>query len=143
MKILGVDPGKHSGVAMLEIKNKRAKLTEAYVELNVGSEKFRSLIEQATYVVVEDFKVRPGKARQGAFDWDQMETPKIIGKIELLADELGKKIILQQPSVKPVGYGYAGMKYVPGKSGMHVFDAAAHALFYLVKNDLSLPSKLT
>ena len=134
----GVDPGDTSGVCLLSTENKKTSVEEVYETKDVFSEQFKNTLKKADFIVVENFFVRPKKAKQGAFDWNPMNTIKIIGQIEALAHGLGKKVILQQPAQKVVGYGLAGMKYVPGKKNMHQYDAVAHAMFYLVKNNLSL-----
>lgn len=142
MKILGVDPGKSTGLAIIEITNKKPRLTEARVSKDTTCFEWKDWLSEVDHIVVEDFKVRPGKARRGAFDYQQMETPKVISAIETLARLLDKTVILQQPSVKPIGYGFAQLKYVPGKQGVHIQDAAAHAMYFAVKRQLCLPSKL-
>ena len=142
MLILGIDPGRTTGLALISIHEKRATLVEALESKDMSFVENNWLLQKADYIVVEDFKVRPAKARQGAFDWQDMETPQVIGSIKTLAKLLGKTVILQQPAIKPIGYGFAHLKYVPGKKGLHIQDAAAHAMFYSVKNNLCLPSKL-
>jgi len=144
MKILGIDPGKTTGLAMIEInpETKKPRLIEARACMDVSGIEYNDWLKEADHIVVEDFKVRPQKAERGSFNWSQMETPKIIGSIQTLAKLLGKTIVLQQPSVKPMGYGYAHMVYVKGKQGTHIQDAAAHAMFFAVKKKLCLPSKL-
>lgn len=141
--VLGIDPGNSTGIAVIEIDDdKKPKLREAWVSLDQTAIEYRNLIEEADYIIVEDFKVRPAKARSGSFDWSNMITPKIIGSIQTLAILAGKQVVLQQPTVKPLGYGFAQMKYVKGKPGTHTADAAAHALFYAVRHNLCSPSKL-
>lgn len=140
--ILGIDPGESTGLALISVTEKRPTLVEALVSKDLTGIDYNYLLQKATYVVVEDFKVRPRKAKEGAFDWQDMKTPQVIGSIKTLAKLLGKKVILQQPSIKPVGYGYAHLKYVPGKKGKHIEDAAAHAMYFGVVNKICLPSKL-
>ena len=135
MKILGIDPGRTTGWAMLTFNDKGINTT-----LNFGETKDLNLleiqnrIEEADQVVYESFLLRPKQARKGSFDWDPMETPQVIGSLKLLCRQLGKPIAEQNPSIKPVGYGFANMKYVPGKKGMHAQDAICHAFYYAVKN---------
>lgn len=140
--ILGIDPGGTTGLALLSIENKKATLVEASESKDVSAIEYNWLLSKADHIIVEDFKVRPAKAKKGDFNWSSMETPKIIGSIQTLVKLLEKEVVLQQPSIKPMGYGYAHLKYVPGKKGLHIQDAAAHAMFFAVKNGLCLPSKL-
>lgn len=140
MKVLGLDPGKTTGVALIEIFNKRIKPPLAYLECRDETLlEIEHLFAEADFIVVEDFKTRPGKARQGAFDWDQMIAPQVIGAAKALAKRYKKDLILQQPSLKPVAYGLSNQKYYPGKKGMHRQDALAHAVFYSVRSLHALP----
>jgi hypothetical protein len=100
------------------------------------------LIKQADIVVCEDFKLRPDKARRGVFDYSNMIAPQVIGKIELLCDMTKTTLAKQQPSVKPVAYGYAGLKYTAGKKGTHWQDAYCHAVYYAVTRLNAYPVKL-
>jgi hypothetical protein len=144
VNILGIDPGKTTGLAVIiiDLETKKARIDHAGVSTDITAIEYRDLIENADVIVVEDFKVRPNKAKGGSFDWSPMETPKVIGSIQTLAALIEKKVVLQQPTVKPMGYGFANMKYVKGKPGTHIQDAAAHAMYYAVRHKLCLPSKL-
>lgn len=143
MNILGIDPGRTTGLAVLLIdENKKARLNKAWTSLDVTAVEYYDYIKAADIIIVEDFKVRPNKAKKGSFDWSPMETPKIIGSIQTLAALIEKEVVLQQPTVKPMGYGFAHLKYIKGKPGTHIQDAAAHAMYYAVKHKLALPSKL-
>jgi len=144
INILGIDPGKTTGLVVLLIneETKKATLDKAWTSGDLTAIEYNDDLKLADYIVVEDFKVRPGKAQKGSFDWSPMETPKLIGSIQTLAALLGKKVILQQPTIKPMGYGFARMLYKKGKPGTHVQDAAAHAMYYAVRHNLCLPSKL-
>lgn len=142
MKILGIDPGGTTGVGIIQMGEDKRLLPTYIGQLTKKDDKtkrLRDLILSVEVIVVENFLVRPGKAAQGAFDWNSMDTSKEIGKIQTLCELEGKKCVLQEPSVKPVGYGWANMKYVPGKKGTHDKDALAHAVFYAVKNLGALP----
>jgi len=138
--ILGLDPGKTTGVAMIQVIENRIKPPLYYAECKDETLlDIEELFDKADFIVVEDFKTRPGKARQGAFDWDQMIAPQVIGAAKSLAKRYGKVVVLQQPALKPVAYGLSNQKYVPGKKGMHCQDALAHAVFYSVKYLSALP----
>ncbi len=84
--------------------------------------------------VVENYRIRPA-AIQGNYShqWSSGETLRIIGAIDSRARRIGSPVVLQEPAIKPVGYGLAGIKYKAGKKGTHEFDAIAHGVYYLVK----------
>ena len=80
-------------------------------------------------------------ARSGAFDYDNLVASRVIGKIELLCQLGEKELVKQQASLKPMAYGFAGMRYQKGKKGMHWQDAFSHAVYFAVKNQLASPLK--
>ena len=139
---LGIDPGGTTGLALVSVNDKKPTLVEVMASKDLTTKEYQWLLKKADLLIIENFRLRPKNARDGSFDWSDMETPKIIGAIEMWAQLNDKVLVKQEPSIKPMGYGYCHMKYVKGKKGLHIQDAAAHAMFYLVTNNLSLPSKL-
>lgn len=134
MKILGIDPGGTTGYSLIEVRDKEI------VPLAFGECKDKLLLklvphlQAADVIVYENFLLRPGMARSGAFDWKSNITEQVIGSLKTLAALHGKEVAKpQEPAQKPVGYGFANLKYVPGKKGTHWQDAHAHAVFYAVK----------
>lgn len=141
MIILGLDPGKNTGYAVIDLQERKIKPTgEIGVEKNGQvDEIILPLIQKADLVVMEDFLVRPDKARKGNFDYSNMIAPQVIGKIELACKLTSTEFVKQPSSVKPPAYGYSNQKYVSGKKGMHWQDAFAHAVYYAVKKLNALP----
>ncbi len=139
MKILGIDPGHTTGLAMIELIDGKLSPIVWEESKDTTTEDYFYLLEQADVIVLEDWKTRPNKAKKGAFDWDPMITVRIIGALELQARKLKIPLVLQQASDKPVGYGLSNQVYKPGKKGMHKQDALAHAVFYAVKHQKALP----
>lgn len=134
MKILGIDPGGTTGYSLIEVRDKTIHA------LKWGETKDKLLLEivpyiiQADTIVYENFLLRPGMARSGAFDWKSNVTEQVIGSLKTLAALHERKIEKpQEPAQKPIGYGFANLKYVPGKKGTHWQDAHAHAVFFAVK----------
>jgi hypothetical protein len=139
VKILGLDPGKTTGVAFIEIIDKKVKLQYINETKDVTLLELVEFFKDADVLVCEDFLVRPQKAHKGAFDWDNMVAPRVIGAATSLAKQYESEYVLQSPSIKPVGYGWSGMSYVKGKKGMHMQDALCHAVYYAVKKKLAFP----
>ena len=141
MLILGVDPGKNTGWALIRLEGK--KIVPTGLQGVDGNEKISSIqkivVEGVDLVVIEDFLIRPDKARKGNFDYNNMVAPRVIGKVELLCELNETRLEKQPASVKPPAYGIANMKYVPGKKGQHWQDAYAHACYYAVKHLDALP----
>lgn len=139
-KLLGIDPGRHIGWASVSVSDTKKLLVHEFgVSMDLTLDELSDHIKDSDLVVVESFLVRPREARKGAFDYDPMETPQVIGALKLLCRLLDTPIVEQNPSVKPVGYGFAGQKYVKGKKGQHAMDALAHAAYYAVKHLHSKP----
>ncbi len=128
MRILGIDPGETTGWGLLEGSR---VLRVGEVKLPRIGEFLRDFEEVDVYVV-EDYVQRPDYLMKGKRNnlWIPQHTAKIIGRVQQTAFLQGKPCILQQPSCKPAGYGFAGVKYVKGKKGTHMQDAVAHASFY-------------
>lgn len=137
--ILAIDPGGTTGWAFVKLQDRKCTLLHFGKTKDPMLKELHPFLEKADVFVVEDFHIRPDKARNGAFDWDRMETPKVIGAAEMLADLKDVPLVLQPPSIKPVGYGFAGMKYRKGARGKHTEDAIAHAAYYAVRRLGALP----
>jgi hypothetical protein len=133
MKIVGIDPGKTTGWAVITVENKKITLGKFGTTKDLSLLEIKPILADADVVAYEGFWIRPGKAEQGHFNWSQMQTPQVIGSIRTLCGELGIQTKEQQPSQKVPGYAFAGMKYVKGKQGTHWQDALAHAVFYAVR----------
>lgn len=135
MRVLGLDPGGTTGWAVIDVKDKIPTLA------HMGECRDDSLLEldeffaSSNVIVCESFQVRPGVNFVG----DDMVAPRVIGAATTLAKIHGKRFVLQSPSLKPVAYGLSGRKYTKGRKGMHVQDAIAHAMYFLVKSGLSRP----
>ena len=143
MRILGIDPGKASGYSLIVLEGKTIVPTPKFgVDRDGELTSIRELIvEGVDHVVIEDFKVRPGNARRGNFDYDDMLTPRQIGRIEEICELTETPYSKQQASLKPPAYGFAGMKYSKGKKNQHWQDAFAHACYYAVKFHDARPVK--
>jgi len=139
-KILGIDPGRSTGWARISVSpEKRMVVHDFGVVKDPQLLELSDHIKDSDLVVVESFLVRPREARKGAFDYDPMETPQVIGALKLQCRLYDTPIVEQSPSVKPVGYGFVRQKYVRGKKGTHAMDALAHAAYYAVKKLQSKP----
>ena len=131
--VLGIDPGKTTGLGLIEVDGVKISLQAIRESRDVSCLDYLDLLQKADRIIIENFRVRPMKARSGAFDWDAMIAPQVIGAINAQLANLGKFSVLQDASVKPVGYGWSNQRYVKGKKGTHCQDAVAHAVFYAVK----------
>jgi len=139
MKILGCDPGKTTGLGMIEVDGKTIKLVSMRESKDVTCSDYLDLLQEADQIVLEGFLTRPKNARAGNFDWDDMVAPRVIGAVTALAHAFQKPLVIQQPAIKPVGYAWSNQRYVKGKKGQHVPDALAHAVYYAVSKLKATP----
>lgn len=139
--LLGVDPGKTTGWAQAELGDDKVIKPINFGETldPTGLELF-DFMKESDFIIVESFLIDPRYARSGAFDYDDMIAPQVIGSLKTLAAQIGKEIVTQPSSVKPVGYGFLGKRYKKGRKGMHRWDALAHIYYYAVKNLQALPN---
>lgn len=128
MLILGVDPGKTTGVAVLQT-NPWEVISIEEVDESHFSQKMWALIRASERVACEDFILRPGKSDFMQGRWTILSTVKLIGRIEALCWAARKPLTIQQPAIKPTGYKLAGATYQKGKKGTHMLDGLAHAAY--------------
>jgi hypothetical protein len=133
LKLLGIDPGKTTGWATIEVIDNQIKLGLFGNTSDQTLVKLKEQIEWADVIVYEGFWLRPDKARLGHFDWQQNVAEQAIGSLLTLCKLYQKsKVVKQQPSQKLPGYGFSGQTYKKGAKGKHWQDALAHACFYAV-----------
>lgn len=145
MIILGIDPGHISGTALWDstLPPKSAQVAEIHADeylswilsIGKGEHDWKPQI-----IVIENYILRPEQFQNFSSKWIELPEAKQIGAAHFAAALLGVKCIEQEPAIKAAGYGFAGMKYVPGKRGTHMQDALAHAC-YLAKKGYD-PSKM-
>lgn len=133
MNFLSIDPGGTTGFAHFLQEEDEQWRVKTFGE--VAKADVYDWIEDTgpDLYVVENYRVRPQSISGYSHQWSSGETLRIIGALESRARRIGSPLVLQEPAIKPVGYAHAGLKYVKDKKGMHVQDAIAHGVFYLVK----------
>lgn len=151
--ILAIDPGYHLGwIKVLYNPDNQTCVPQGGGTV-IGDDDIKSFVSEskADIYVVEDYLIRPNDKREKdnprtyAHTWDKGTTLRFIGYIEATANAQGAEFILQQPSVKPAGYGFAGKTYKRNRRDalVHQDDAIAHLAFYLVRKRKAPPDILT
>lgn len=152
MRVLGVDPGVTTGIALFDTDEGRFTYVDEKTVLTVAPKKYRIynsdladwfVTAQITHgpfdiIVVENYIQRPFQkttevGRQVKFNqnlWIDQTTAKIIGMFTMYSILHAVPFYEQEPSIKPVGYGVLGNKYQQGKKGTHILDAMAHAAYW-------------
>lgn len=120
-----IDPGETVGWAVFDGQHPIEFGTSKYPD------EFHNWLQdhKTELFIVEDYKIRP----RVNHDWNAGTTLRCIGAILYHAARSGVPVELQQPSIKPVGYGMMGKEYIKGKKGQHIMDALAHGVYYFRK----------
>jgi hypothetical protein len=132
VRYLGIDPGKSNGVC---IYNDNAELMFMITVPADDMTQFLKLFKNVKVAVVEDFFLYPNKAKQQIYS--DMETSRVIGRIETWAELNDTEVIKQKATVKTTGYAWIGEKPLPKTNPMnHVLDAHVHFVYWAVRKGL-------
>lgn len=136
-RVLGVDPGKMSGIVVL-----RCADDLSFVEIELSEEKgqYETSMRIKEYsgmgavdVVMEDFIITMETVKKKSpANWSL----ELIGVGRFFAQLNGQKFVLQPPSMKPFCNNDLIRKlglWVPGGAG-HAKDAMRHAIIHLMLN---------
>lgn len=140
IKYLAIDPGKANGICGYDEKY--------YLQfmLTIQADDMSMFLHQFDKIdtcVVEDYVLYPNKAKQQVYS--DMETPRVIGRIEMWAELKKVKIAKQKALVKATGYRWLGKKPLPKSNKQnHEMDAHVHFIFWAVyHNRISADTLLT
>lgn len=163
MRVLGVDPGITTGLALFDTDEGKFVYVDEKSVLTIARKKYRIygsdlhdwiVTAQVTVgpfdaIVVENYIQRPFQkttevGKQVRFNqnlWIDQTTAKVVGCFTAYAILHAISFFEQEPSIKPVGYGVLGNRYVPGKRGTHILDAMAHAAYWCHRHNVPWKGK--
>jgi hypothetical protein len=123
IKHYGFDPGNTTGLAMSDDEGTLLDYSQVKIE-----QLFDVLdnIKEAKVFVIEEFLIRPGVN----FSWNDMKVIQVIGALRYRAYQLGAEAVLQSPSIKSIGYKWAGITQSKSHDFSHQLDAWAHLTYY-------------
>ena len=126
---LAVDPGKSNGVCTYNSDYQlMAMLTIRSDDINFFIHQFEHIIT----CVVENFSLFPNKAKEQVYS--DMETSRVIGRLESWAEIKKIQLVKQSPTIKPTAYLWLGKKPLPKSNPRnHLMDAHAHFTYWAVK----------
>lgn len=130
VEYLAIDPGKSNGICGYD-----AKLYMVFMLTISSTDMVRCLhqFEKVQYCIVEDFKLYPNKARSQSYS--NMETSRVIGRIEAWAELKDVKLIKQPATIKETGYKWIGQKPLPKSDKKnHQVDAHVHFMYWVIKS---------
>lgn len=137
---LAIDPGGTCGWAIFSSITGRPT---SMGECSRGAPFFKLLeSSDVDFYVVENYRIRPdydrGKKLAGfSHKWNEALTARDIGAVELWAHIMGRPIILQEPSIKPLAAKRFGLPNNPS----HQMNAVLHGAFYAWKELNLAPSE--
>lgn len=135
VKYLALDPGKTTGWATFDAEG----IGVAYGQANI-KELYELLgSTEATVFIVEDFELFPWKSKDMPFD--TLVACRIIGAIDYAASLKNAEVILQKPTIKTIGYKWAGITKPSNHTISHGPDAYVHGVYYLQKNNIRVPQQ--
>lgn len=129
-KILGVDPGKLTGIAVVDYKG------NLYEYMNATADEMKKLLANEDFtsdidhIVMEHFILygRKAKAQTGS----KMPSSKVIGMVELWASMNKIPIKLQMANILPIAMKQGGIKPKGSHKKNHWIDAYNHVYYWLV-----------
>lgn len=126
---LGIDPGGSNGICGYDVDYYLVfMLTVQAADMVMFLHQFKKVQK----CVLEGYWVYPGK--QNDHVYSDLETPRVIGRIESWAETHGVEVIVQPAAVKATGYAWIGQKVLPkSNKNNHQMDAHVHFMFWAIK----------
>ena len=127
---LSIDPGLTTGYATFKSNGDLIRTGTVVVKENADLYKWLNCLPYVLDgIIMEDYTLFPWKAMGQS--WDKLHTVRFIGAIQYWASQYGTPVIFQPPSVKPIGYKWAGMTKPKNHAYSHEPDAFVHGVYYL------------
>jgi hypothetical protein len=129
VKYLAIDPGKANGVCGYDVHfDLMFMMSIQSIDMNLFLHQFK-MVDKC---VCEGYKLYPNKIRSQIYS--DLETPRVIGRIENWAEIKKVELIMQPATVKKTGYLWIGKKPLPKSDPKnHQLDAHVHFMFWAVK----------
>jgi|SRR5882724_1327340 len=127
---LGIDPGRANGVCGYDA---RYYVVFMYTINSLDMVHFLAQLKKVKKCVIEDYLLYPDKMKQQVYS--DMETPRVIGRVESWAEAQNVELIKQGASIKSTGYKWIGRKPLPKSNPLnHELDGHVHFMYWAVKN---------
>lgn len=126
---LAIDPGTSNGVCGYDVK-----LYPMFM-MTVSADDMVMFLHQFNLVkkcILESYHIFPNKAKDHIYS--DLETPRVIGRVESWAEIKKVDLIKQPSSIKPTGYKWIGKKPLPKSNPRnHSLDAHVHFMYWAVR----------
>lgn len=144
-KLLGIDPGKATGLVLIDTSDPENPIPMYSGELDVSQfygkmESYFTEFGEQLHVVIEDFKITPQTGKLSDAPWSL----NLIGVTQYFCWRYAVGLTVQKPAEKPfasnprlhaVGFWHKG-------GGGHANDAFRHAMIYLANQNPQWVRKL-
>lgn len=143
MKLLSVDPGKHTGLAIWYYGSDKVQLLEMGESRDV--QHFYNILTDGNFtdtdqIVAEDYKIRPSDMQKGwGHEWNSGPALQVLGALDLFATMYSIPVRRNPASVLPVGCGFINYPYSNKKHTPNRISAIAHGAWWLVRNKYAVP----
>jgi hypothetical protein len=128
VRYLAIDPGKANGVCGYDTKYYLMFM------LTIQSDDMVMFLDQFKNIktcIMEGYKLYPNKMRDQIYS--DMETPRVIGRVESWAKLKNIALIIQPANIKTTGYKWLGEKPLPKSNpANHMKDAHVHFTYWAV-----------
>ena len=129
VRYLGIDPGGSNGITGYDEKY-YVVFTNTVKAADMV--KFLHLFDHIITCVCESYFLFPNKTQQQIYS--DMETPRVIGRIEGWAATKDVNLVMQGASVKDTAYKWLGEKKPPKSDPLnHQKDSHAHFMFWAIR----------
>jgi hypothetical protein len=130
VKYLAIDPGKTNGVCGYDVHfDLMFMMAVQSIDMNLFLHQF----EKVSACICESYNLYPNKIKEQIYS--DMETPRVIGRIENWTEIKKVDLIMQAATVKRTGYLWIGKKPLSKSDPKnHQMDAHVHFMYWAVKN---------
>lgn len=127
---LGIDPGKANGVCGYDARHYVVFMCTVN---SLDMIHFLAMFKKVEKCIIEDYLLYPNKANQQVYS--DMETSRVIGRVESWAELHHVEVIKQGASIKATGYKWIGKKALPKSNPLnHELDAHVHFMHWAIKH---------
>lgn len=128
IEYLAIDPGKMNGICGYDAKYYLLFMLVIHADDVVM---FINQFEKVKKCIIESYRVFPNKAKQHIYS--DLQTPRVIGRVEAWAETNEIELVKQPPTVKDTGYKWIGERPLSKSNPRnHALDAHVHGMFYFV-----------
>lgn len=129
VKYLGIDPGRSNGICGYDIKY---YLMFMFTIHSDDMTLFMHCFDNVDTCVMESFRLFPNKVREQTYS--DMETSRVIGRVESWVELKKVDLVTQSPSIKVTGYKWIGKKPLPKSNpSNHEMDAHVHFMYWAIR----------